>query len=149
MAARTLVSAVIFGVCWFGAWTVCAAPPSATDPATERNFSAETLAKIIPGVTTETEVQALLGKPSYAVDFGSGALCPPKPSGKSINEPTVNSWNYRGRDSDGPYVVHIEFDANYVTYLISKIPITGVGVARVAKPQATVDKPSESASGKL
>lgn len=69
-----------------------------------------TLAKIIAGVTTETEVQALLGKPSYDMEFGSGALCPPKPSAKSINEPTVNSWNDRGRDAKGPFVVHIEFD---------------------------------------
>jgi hypothetical protein len=134
MSTVEVATAVLLATCLAAGSGICA-DQSEADSAAARDLSPPTLAKIVPGVTTETEVQALLGKPSYDIEFGSGALCPPKPSAKSLNEPTVNSWNYRGRDAKGPFVVHIEFDQNYVTYLIAKIPINGVGVARMVKPQ--------------
>lgn len=144
MTTREIATVVLLVAGLAAGSGTCAADQSEPDSATVRDLSASILAKIIPGVTTETEVQALLGKPSYDIEFGSGALCPPKASAKSINEPTVNSWNYRGRDAKGAFIVHIEFDQNYVTYLIAKIPINGVGVARMAKPQS--DKPAQTAA---
>lgn len=142
MIAGRAASDVILAACCFATSAVCfGADPSAPN----RDFSSATLAKIIPGVTTETDVQALLGK-SDDMQFGSGTLCPPKPSNKSV-EPTVDSWNYRGRDANGRFIVHIEFDANYVTYLVAKIPTNGVGVARRAQPQPSADQqPSRTAN---
>ncbi len=145
MSAGGVAAAVVLAACCLAASTgQCDEDAAAQGSATARDFGPATLSKIIPGVTTETEVQALLGK-SQDMQFGSGALCPPKAADRSVQQ-TVDSWNYRGRDADGAYIVHIEFDANYVTYLITRIPINGVGVARLAKPQPTAEQPAPAAA---
>jgi hypothetical protein len=144
------------GICWLGTtavgWTDDGIP---ADTATPREFNHATIAKIVPGVTTAVEVQTLLGKPWRQTVFGSGAQCPPKPTGnqadpsaarnpdqaKKFNpyEPgaAVGAWDYRGRDSSGRYILRIEFDTRYITYLIAKIPTAGEGVAQVESPPPT------------
>jgi hypothetical protein len=157
MTSRALVSAVALALCTLGAAASYAGDAaSATDPGAARDFSAATLAKIVPGVTTAVEVQALLGRPMRQVVFGSGVPCPPKPSDPSQTAQSkapnpdqvkvfnpyekgaaVSAWDYRGKDSSGDYLLRVEFDARYVTYLIAKIPQPGTGIARV--PDASVD----------
>jgi hypothetical protein len=161
MASRALVSAVALALCTLGAAATYAGDAaSATDPGASRDFSAATLAKIIPGVTTAVEVQALLGRPMRQLVFGSGVPCPPKPSDPSQaaqrKDPNpdqakgfnpyekgvaVSAWDYRGKDASGDYVLRVEFDARYVTYLIAKIPHASAGVAEVPSPKVKSDKP--------
>ena len=93
------------------------------DPGQARDFSAATLAKVTPGETTKTQIEALLGKP-WRTTF------PDDP-----DEPGPIVWEYRGKDSKGTYRVHVEFDSHDITTLIATIPDkTGEAPARVAKP---------------
>jgi hypothetical protein len=146
------VSWIAAGI-WFAAAVVCRAGEGMPDDtATPREFGRATIAKIVPGVTSAVEVQALLGKPWRQTVFGSGDECPPKPKAdqakptaarnpdqaKKFNpyEPgtAVGAWDYRGRDSGGDYILRIEFDTRYITYLVARIPTAGAGVARVEAP---------------
>jgi hypothetical protein len=132
------------------------------DSTTAREFSPATLAKIVPGVTTAVEVQTLLGKPWRQTIFGSGDQCPRKPSGdqavpvaarnpdqaKKFNPyeagAAVGAWDYRARDSSGSYLLRVEFDTRYVTYLVARIPNTGAGIAQVeAAPPAQAEPPAQ------
>ena len=82
-----------------------------------------------PGRTTKTQVEALLGRP-WRTTF------PDDP-----DEPGPVVWEYRGRDSNGTYRVHIEFDKHDITTLIAKIPDnTFEAPARVAKAPPTPQK---------
>jgi len=164
MASRALRSPVALALCALGAATACGADVAATaDPGAARDFSVATLAKIHPGVTTAVEVQGLLGKPWRQLVFGAGVPCPPRPSdpsqaakGKAPNADqakafnpyergaAVSAWDYRGKDSAGDYVLRVEFDARYVTYLVAKIPHAGTGIAQVPGPSAKSDKPEAS-----
>jgi outer membrane protein assembly factor BamE (lipoprotein component of BamABCDE complex) len=93
-----------------------------------RNFSEQTLAKVVPGHTTKAEVESLLGRPWRKTELDEEDL--PYPG-----DPSVEVWEYRGRDPHGTYRVHIEFDKNAVTTLIARIPDKAAhAVARVAKP---------------
>jgi hypothetical protein len=87
-----------------------------------RDFSARILDKVVPGHTTEAEVEALLGKPWRVTNFADDP-----------GDPSVDIWEFRGRDSNGTYRVHIEFDEHNIATLIAKIPDkTGRGTARVS-----------------
>lgn len=91
-----------------------------------RNFSAGILDKVLPGHTTKAEVGELLGKPWRDTELDDESI--PYPG-----DPSVDIWEFRGRDSDGTYRVHIEFDEHNITTLIAKIPDkTGHATARVS-----------------
>jgi len=103
---------------------------AANDPGQARDFSAATLAKVTPGETTKTQIEALLGQP-WRTTFSDDA-----------DEPGPVVWEYRGQDSNGTYRVHIEFDSHDITTLIAKIPdSTGEAPARVAKTPPRPGKP--------
>jgi len=92
-----------------------------------RNFSNRTLAEVNPGHTTKAQVEVLLGKPWRVSELDDEDVMP--------GDPAVEVWEYRGRDSQGTYRVHIRFDKRDVTTLIAKIPDkTARAVARVANP---------------
>jgi len=92
-----------------------------------RSFSDQTLGEINPGHTTKAQVEALLGKPWRVSELDDEDVMP--------GDPAVEVWEYRGRDSQGTYRVHIRFDKRDVTTLIAKIPDkTARAVARVANP---------------
>ena len=94
-----------------------------------REFSAETLAAVVPGRTTEKEVEALLGKP-WRTDAGDE------------DEAIPESWDYRGKDTSGTYQLHIEFDAGGTTSLIVKVPDkTHTAIPTVAKAPESPTKP--------
>lgn len=80
-----------------------------------RNFSPRILGKVVPGHTTKADVEGLLGKPWRDTRLTAETI-PYK------GDPSVDIWEFRGRDSKGTYRVHIEFDAHDVTTLIAKIP---------------------------
>lgn len=99
------------------------------------DFGDQTLAKIVPGHTTKTDVEALLGKPWRDTELDEEDVMYP-------GDPSVDVWEYRGRGPKGTYRVHIQFDKSDVTTLIAKIPDkTARAVARVANPPANPKKP--------
>ncbi len=122
MTAKWALPAVAFMLCWIAASSGYCANATA-DPGQARDFSAATLAKVTPGQTTKTQIEALLGQP-WRTTFADDA-----------DEPGPVVWEYRGKDSNGTYRVHIEFDSHDITTLIAKVPdSTGEAPARVAKP---------------
>lgn len=129
MIAKWALPAVAFTLCWIAAsFGYCA--NITADPGRARDFSAATLAKVTPGQTTKTQIEALLGQP-WRTTFSDDA-----------DEPGPVVWEYRGKDSSGTYRVHIEFDSHNITTLIAKIPdSTGEAPARVAKTPPRPGKP--------
>ena len=77
------------------------APLQAIDP--------QVLAKILPGIS-KSEVQSLLGDPWRTVQYND------------VDEVENEIWEYRGKDSSGPYRVHIEFDPTGKVLIVGKIP---------------------------
>lgn len=99
-----------------------------------RDFSDATLARIVPGHTAKSEVRSMLGEPWREQALDEDDI--PYPG-----DPSVEVWEYRGKDSKGLYRVHIEFDKNAITTLIAKTPNkAGPTMARVAKPAQGVAK---------
>jgi hypothetical protein len=135
MTAKWFLPAMAFALCCVAASTGNCAN-AAADPGRHRDFSAATLAKVTPGQTTQTQVETLLGQP-WRTTF------PDDP-----DEPGPVVWEYRGKDSNGSYRVHIEFDSHDVTSLIAKIPDDiGEAPARVAKTPSRPDKPKHNGAG--
>lgn len=100
-----------------------------------RDFSDTVLAKIVPGHTAKPEVESLLGKPWRETDLDEESI--PYPG-----DPSVQVWEYRGRNSKGTYRVHIEFDKHDVATLVAKIPDKAARAeARVVSPMANSAKP--------
>ena len=129
MTAKWALPAVALTLCWLAASSGYCANATA-DPGRARDFSAATLAKVTPGQTTKTQIEALLGQP-WRTTFADDA-----------DEPGPVVWEYRGKDSSGTYRVHIEFDSHNITTLIAKIPdSTGEAPARVAKTPPRPGKP--------
>jgi hypothetical protein len=162
MLARAVPYAAAFALCGLaGAAVSPAADPPQQAGAEPRDYGADA-ARIVPGVTTAVQVQALLGKPWRQIVFGSGAECPPKAfhasdtaqsvarnpdQAKGFNpyekKAAVSAWDYRGRDAHGSYVLRVEFDTSYVTFMIAKIPQAGAGVASVASAPGATDKSAD------
>ena len=121
-----LLPGTVFALCWLVAPAAYSADVAAViaDPGQARDFSPGILAKVIPGHSTKTEVQALLGQP-WRTTFSDDS-----------DEPGPVVWEYRGRNANGTYRVHIEFNAQDTTTLIAEIPDSkGEAPARVAKPR--------------
>jgi hypothetical protein len=72
------------------------------------------LAKIVPGHSTKADVRSLLGTPWREVQFND--------CGVPMDDQGDETWEYRGRDGNGGYRVHIEFSDNGVVHLVGKIP---------------------------
>lgn len=86
-----------------------AIPPPHTD-----TINAAKLAQVKPGISTKTQIQALLGAPWRILQFND--------CGMSMPGQADESWDYRGRNAKGTYRVHIEFDDGNVARLVAKIP---------------------------
>ena len=115
-----LLSAIGLALCWQAASTGYCAGVVA-DPGQAREFSAATLAKVTPGQTTKAQIEALFGLP-WRTTFADDS-----------DEPGPLVWEYRGKDANGTYRVHIEFDSRGTTTLIAEIPDKlGEAPARVA-----------------
>ncbi|HEV2100095.1 MAG TPA: hypothetical protein VGR45_14380 [Stellaceae bacterium] len=129
MTSKWALPVLALALCCFTAASGYSANTMA-DPGQPREFSAATLAKVTPGRTTKTQIEALLGQP-WRTTFADDS-----------DEPGPVVWEYRGQDANGTYRVHIEFDSHDVTTLIAKIPdSTGEASARAAKPAPGSAKP--------
>ena len=77
-------------------------------------ISEQKLAQVMPGMSTKAQVQALLGTPWRVVQFND--------CGEAMDHQSDETWDYRGKDSNGTYRVHIEFDDHDIAHLVAKIP---------------------------
>jgi len=103
----------------------------AADPGAVREFGAATLAEVDPGHTTKAQIEALLGQPWRTIV-----------SDPDESDPEV--WEYRGRDANGTYLLHVEFDDHDIATLIAQITDkTGEATARVAKSPSGSGEPEK------
>jgi hypothetical protein len=122
MRIQMLIYCAGLALCFFGSsaarcedgWAKVIPPPPSVDP-----ISASKLARVVPGSSTKTEVQSLLGAPWRILQFND--------CGMSMPGQADESWDYRGRDAKGTYRVHIEFDDSNVARLVAKIPDHAAG----------------------
>ena len=89
MTAKWALPAIAFTLFWIAASSGYCANTTA-DPGLARDFSAATLAKVTPGQTTKTQIEALLGRP-WRTTFADDA-----------DEPGPVVWEYRGKYSAAP-----------------------------------------------
>jgi len=94
----------------------------------DRDYSDASLAQVIPGKTTQAEVETLLGQPWRTTNFAKIGEGDPR------DEPEV--WEWRGQDAQNdPYRVHIEFNQHGVVTNVAKIgESAGTAPARVVAP---------------
>jgi outer membrane protein assembly factor BamE (lipoprotein component of BamABCDE complex) len=78
------------------------------------SISAQKLAQVVPGTTTKTQVKSLLGEPWRILQFND--------CGMSMPGEADETWDYRGKNAQGTYRLHIEFDDHDVASLVAKIP---------------------------
>jgi outer membrane protein assembly factor BamE (lipoprotein component of BamABCDE complex) len=88
-------------------------------------ISADKLAQVRPGMSTKTQVQALLGAPWRILQFNDCGMAMPGQADET--------WDYRGRNAKGTYRLHIEFDDHNVASLVAKIPDHSSGKGTRAK----------------
>jgi SmpA / OmlA family len=72
-------------------------------------ISSRQLAKVTPGLS-KAQVRSLLGAPWRTVQYND------------LDELENEIWEYRGKDSNGSYRIHIEFDRHEVVRIVGKIP---------------------------
>jgi hypothetical protein len=101
--------------------------------AMSRVANAQQFSQIVPGRSTKADVKALLGTPWREVQFND--------CGTPMDDQGDETWEYRGRDGNGGYRVHIEFSDDGVVHLVGKIPDQARGgeatTAKVAPPQSS------------
>ncbi len=125
---KHVTTATALAICAFAA---VAGTPGGVLPAagvvTDRAVS-----EVIPGRSTKSQVESKLGKPLRIVQFTD--------CGHSTAQPgqTDETWDYRGKNADGAYRLHIEFGDDGIATLIAKIPehSDGKGYAAQVAPGA-------------
>jgi hypothetical protein len=76
---------------------------------TVKAINAQRLAKVVPGIS-KARVKELLGAPWRTVQYND------------LDEIENEFWEYRGKDAQGPYRIHIEFDRKGVVLIVGKVP---------------------------
>jgi hypothetical protein len=76
--------------------------------------SRQAIAQIVPGQSTKSDIQSLLGAPWRIVQFND--------CGMAMDGQADETWEYRGSDPAGGFRVHVEFGDNGVVHLLAKIP---------------------------
>lgn len=107
MRAKLFLAALAYALCFcpLSAAFAAAKPPADTSTA----IDPQVLAKVVPGIS-KAQVTALLGAPWRTVQYND------------LDEVENEFWEYRGKDSQGTYRVHIEFDKQGVVLIVGKIP---------------------------
>jgi hypothetical protein len=109
MRAKLSLAALAFALCFCPLVAAFAAegakppaePVAAIDP--------QVLAKVVPGIS-KSQVKSLLGDPWRTAHFYDD------------DEVENEFWEYRGKDSQGTYRVHIEFNEHETVVIVGKIP---------------------------
>jgi outer membrane protein assembly factor BamE (lipoprotein component of BamABCDE complex) len=124
------VKSILIGM---GALVFCmaASPGHGKDGST---ISAQTLARVMPGTSTKAQISSLLGAPWRVVQFNDCGMAMPGQADET--------WDYRGKDPQGMYRLHIEFDDRGVARLVAKIPENVPGgkgtAAKISRPESTM-----------
>jgi hypothetical protein len=117
----------------------CVAAPAlcGSDAATDhrtvaaQSIGPQQLDKIVPGRTSKTDVQSLLGEPWRVVQFND--------CGQAMDDQADEIWEYRAKEPSGAFRIHVEFDDRGVVHLFAKIPDSspgGTGTAAKVAPSA-------------
>ena len=116
MNIKWLVFGTAFVLCCFAASAAYCGNSAARSGASSVAglISEKKLAQVMPGKSTKAQVQSLLGIPWRIVQFND--------CGNAMPGQEDETWDYRGKDSNGTYRVHIEFDDGGVAHLVAKIP---------------------------
>jgi hypothetical protein len=85
----------------------------------DADASRAAIAQIVPGHSTRSDIQSLLGAPWRVVQFND--------CGMAMVDQADETWEYRGTDQDGNYRLHVEFGDNGTVHLIAKIPDGAAG----------------------
>jgi hypothetical protein len=96
--------------------------PSPAGSLTRQQIGGST--KIVPGHSTKADVKALLGEPWRAVQFND--------CGEAMDGQDDETWEYRGKDGNGDFRLHVEFNDNGTVHLFAKIPDGATGSAGTA-----------------
>jgi hypothetical protein len=110
MRAKLFLAALAFALC-FCPLSAAFAAENAKPPAVPsvQAIDPQVLAKVVPGIS-KAQVKSLLGAPWRTVQYND-------------EEEVENEiWEYRGRDAQGAYRVHIEFDLHGTVLIVGKIP---------------------------
>ncbi|HEY6619867.1 MAG TPA: outer membrane protein assembly factor BamE [Steroidobacteraceae bacterium] len=109
MRGKLFLAALAFSLC-FCPLSAAVAAAAANAPAdAPPAIDPQVLAKVVPGIS-KTQVKALLGAPWRTVQYND------------LDEVENEFWEYRGKDSQGSYRVHIEFDKQGIVLIVGKIP---------------------------
>ena len=104
---------------------------AADAPSPASVINPQIVAQVAPGKSTKSDIRALFGEPWRVVQFND--------CGEAMDDQADETWEYRGRDSGGPYRLHIEFSDNGTVHLIAQIPDNspgGKGTAAKFAPSA-------------
>jgi hypothetical protein len=72
-------------------------------------INAQRLARVIPGIS-KARVKELLGVPWRTVQYND------------LDELENEFWEYRGKDAQGSYRIHIEFDPKGIAVIVARVP---------------------------
>jgi hypothetical protein len=103
-----------------------------TDEGTIAASARQQIAKIVPGQSTMSDVQTMLGAPWRVVQFND--------CGMAMDDQADEIWEYRGADPGGGYRLHVEFSDNGVVHLVAKIP-DGVPGGKAVAAKIAPDEP--------
>ncbi len=109
MRAKLFLAALAFALCLCPLSAAFAAEAKAPPAADASSIDPQVLAKVVPGIS-KAQVTSLLGAPWRTVQYND------------LDEVENEFWEYRGKDSQGPYRVHIEFDRQGIVLIVGKIP---------------------------
>jgi hypothetical protein len=74
-----------------------------------RPINLQRLAKVVPGIT-KARVKSLLGEPWRTIQYND------------LDKIENEIWEYRGKDAQGEYRIHIEFNREDMVVIVGKIP---------------------------
>lgn len=113
--AKLFPAAVAFALCFCPLSAALAAEATAAKPAADASsIDPQVLAKVVPGIS-KAQVTSLLGAPWRTVQYND------------LDEVENELWEYRGKDSQGTYRVHIEFNRQGIVLIVGKIPDKNAG----------------------
>jgi hypothetical protein len=107
--ARPLFAGAVLALCFSTFLVAHAGNAQPNTGATIQAINPQRLAKVVPGIT-KAQVKALLGEPWRTVQYND------------LDQLENEFWEYRGKDAQGTYRIHIEFSREDIVLIVGKIP---------------------------
>ena len=109
MRAKLSVAALAFALALCPPHLGEAADVAKAPSGSAQGIDPRVLARVVPGIS-KAQVKSLLGAPWRTVQYNDE------------EEAENEIWEYRGKDAQGAYRVHIEFDRHDTVIIVGKIP---------------------------